>query len=336
MAPRWTLLEEPEERNRAWDAVAESCGYATFFHTRAWAELFGRTFGTWDPDPVVVEFSDGRLVVLPMMRRLDSEHRQSTVPGTYGGPLFGGDPTQEHWDEFDQVPRWFRDILIVDNPYSRFRWEPNGLVRWRFQTHVTTLTGGFDGVWRNFREEIRAHVQEAERSAIDVRVAGGALDAREYFGVYKEAIGRPGDDVEPLYPAALFENLLQMPVCRDAAQLLLAYHEGRVVGGQIVLYWGDTAVAWHTSIRPGDLAPQVGAALFAAAMRKACDDGLRWFDFLASGHADDAGLTEGYGGVPWRYDVYWSPGLSPDSTRLDTGLGAAGRIPELRRRAGSR
>jgi GNAT acetyltransferase-like protein len=335
MALTWSLVEGRAETDRVWDEIARSCGYATFFHTRAWAELFASTLGTWEPDPVAIEFSDGNLAVLPMLRRLDSEHRESTVPGMYGGPLFARAPTEEHWDEFDKVPRWYEDIFLLDNPYSPYRWEPNGLMRWRFRTHVTDLQGGFDQVWKRYRRNARRDIRKAKDAGIEIRLAATMADARAYYEVYEDATLRFGDRLVSFYPLALFENLLAMPGYGEAVQLSLATIGGEVVSGLVMLYWGDVAVAWHASTRPASLASHPYPLLLASNMQSACAAGFRSFDFLLSGSLEGvAHFKEGFGGVSTTYAGYWSPGLTPDSTRPDTGPGAAAaRIRELETQA---
>lgn len=332
MALHWDLVEGDAERERVWDEVVASCGYATFFHTRAWAKLFASTLGTWRPDPVVIEFSDGNVVVLPMMRRLDSEHRQSTVPGMYGGPLFSRPPTQEHWDEFDRVPRWYSDVFIADNPFSPYRWDPNGLVKWGFDTHITDLAGGFDDVWGRFRENIRRNVRKAESSGLELHRAESGADARAYFEVYEAAIDRFADNLESFYPIDHFEGLLRMPEYGGNVELVLAYLEGVAVSGLVTLSWGDVVIGWHWSTRPEDFSSHACPLLLATAMRQSCENGFRWFDFLCSGSLEGvARFKDGFGSVRRPYNLYWSPGMTPNETRPDTGPGAAAqRIERMR------
>jgi hypothetical protein len=69
-------------------------------------------------------------------------------------------------------------------------------------------------------------------------------------------------------------------------------------------------------------------------MSDACSDGLHWFDFLLSGSLSGvARFKEGFGSSPVAYNGYWSPGMTSDRTRPDTGTGAAAGVArELRQR----
>jgi len=73
----WKLLDG--DVAGAWDSVMAAASSATFFQTRAWAELLSRTFPGWRPDPVLIEFSDGNLMVLPMMRHRRTGYRECTL-----------------------------------------------------------------------------------------------------------------------------------------------------------------------------------------------------------------------------------------------------------------
>jgi hypothetical protein len=98
-----------------------------------------------------------------------------------------------------------------------------------------------------------------------------------------------------------------------------------------MLYFGDVAVAWHYSTRPDELTSHACPLLLVTAMRKACADGFRSFDFLPSGPlAGVARFKEGFGSSRTPYSLYWSPGMTPADARPDTGTGAArGRIRAL-------
>jgi hypothetical protein len=331
----WQLVKGGAERRKAWDDVVASCGYATFFHTRAWAELFATTLGTWAPDPVVFEFSDGNVAVLPLMRRLDSEHRESTVPGMYGGPLFSRPPSEDHLDGFE-AHLWYKDIFILDSPFTPYRWDPDGLVKWRFHTHIADLSGGFDEAWSRYRTNVKRNIRKAEAAGVEIHAGTSTADLQAYYEVYEDSLRRFGDDLRSFYPARLFENLRAIPGFGRDVQLSLASVDGRVVSGLVMLRWANTAIAWHYSTRPGDLGSHACPLLLRDAMQRACAEGFRWFDFLVSGSLKGvAHFKEGFGTRRTRYNAYWSPGMTPASSRPDTGTGAAPeKIQQLRRKGG--
>ena len=86
MALTWDLLTS--SANEVWDSVVEASSSATFFQTRAWVDLFSKTFAGWKTDPVVFEFSDGNLMAWPTLRHSLTGYRESMACHVYGGPVF--------------------------------------------------------------------------------------------------------------------------------------------------------------------------------------------------------------------------------------------------------
>src|SRR5262249_1504896 len=95
----WKLLEDGDIAD-IWAGICGDSGAATFFHTRVWADVLAKTFRQWSPKPLGIEFSDGNLMVLPLMRRRSllpvGYYCESMPPGVYGGPLFTKQPTEAH------------------------------------------------------------------------------------------------------------------------------------------------------------------------------------------------------------------------------------------------
>src|ERR1041385_1765452 len=117
-----------------WDSVTLACPSATFFQTRPWAEVLAATFPAWKADPVVIEFSDGNLMVLPILKHTITGYRESMIPHVYGGPIFSRLPNEEHLLAAQQIATWFPDITLLDNPFCPYSREQDGLARWRLET----------------------------------------------------------------------------------------------------------------------------------------------------------------------------------------------------------
>ena len=307
MALSWTLLENEADRHKAWDDVVAACGYATFFHTRAWAELFATTLGTWKPDPVVMEFSDGNVGVLPLLRRVGSEQRQSMAPYVYGGPLSLRPPDEAHMEEMGKAARWFSDIVLYANPFSPHPWHQDGLVRWRIHTHVLDLAAGFDSVAAGFRSLLRRHIRVAESSGVVVELAGGADDVDEYYEAYLDSLVRWGEPPSSSYPASLFHALFGLQEERKGVRLWVGRLDGRVVCGVLVLCRGTHSVVWHAATQSAYLPSHASSLVYRIAIRSACEDGFRWFDFNPSGHLRGVEFfKERFGAQRRPFDMYHS------------------------------
>jgi hypothetical protein len=313
MTISWRQLETAEDVLRAWGDVGEICPHGTFFHTLEWAEVFCSAVREWAPDAVAIEFSDGNLGVLPMLRRADSEHRQSMAPFVYGGPLFLRAPTEEHLDEIGKVARWYDDIVLYDNPFSPYAWRQEGLVRWRIHTHVLELDVGFDAIHAGARRMIR-HYSTSERAGVSVCVARSLDDVDAYYEVYLDALRRWDDPSTACYPRELFHRLFERQEAGRGVRLWIGDLEGRVVSGLVMLYRGPHCVAWHAATHSEHLQAGVSAAVYMVAIRAACEDALRWFDFNPSGHLRSVEFfKESFGARRLRFDMYHSPAFADES-----------------------
>lgn len=307
MTLSWTQLDDPDDARRVWREIGARCGYATFFHTRAWADAFCACVSGWQPEPVVVEFTDGNVAVLPMLRRLDSELRQSMAPYVYGGPLFMRAPEQAHWDEVGKIPLWYSDIVLYDNPFSPDAWELEGLVRWKIHTHVLDLSPGFDRVFAGYRRMIRQHCRGAEKAGVSVAVAKSLEEVDAYYDAYVDSLTRWGDAAIAHYPRSLFHELFGLQEEDRGVRFWLASIDDRIISGVLVLYHGEHAVAWHAATRSEHLSSHASPFVHTSAIRSACADGFRWYDFNPSGHLRGVEFfKESFGAERRRFAMYHS------------------------------
>lgn len=320
MTLSWRQLEAGDDVTQAWQEVVAGSGYATFFHTTDWADVFCASLPQWQPDPVVLEFTDGNLALFPMLRRVDSEHRQSMAPYVYGGPLFLRPPDEAHMDEIGKVPRWYSDIVLYDNPFSPYPWEQEGLIRWRIHTHVVDLSPGYDRVFAGCRRMIRQHCRAAERAGISVSVAQSPGEVDEYYDVYLDSRRRWGDNAISYYPRSLFHDLFRLQAEERGVRLWVAHLDARVVSGVLVLYHGDHSVAWHASTHSDYLSSHASPLVHMSAIRAGCAEGLRWYDFNPSGHLRGVEFfKESFRAERRRFNMYHSPAFTrlPESSPVD-------------------
>jgi CelD/BcsL family acetyltransferase involved in cellulose biosynthesis len=293
-------------RPQQWDDLAASPG-ATFFHSRAWAEVLASTFRGWKPSPVVTEFSDGNVALLPLMSKVGifgvEIYRESMVPGVYGGPVFLKPPTDEHWDGISSVIQSIPNLLMIGNPFlSQPRSLPFTATMW---THVLDLSGGIDSVLRRFRKGHKAAVKAAERSGLEVEIATSPEDISEYFRIYEQTLKRWGRIARGFYPAQLFMNLFSLPGYGENVKLWLAKHNGVVIGGIWVFYHNDHAVYWHGATDTPYLSYHANHLLVTAAIKDSCNKALRWFDFNPSGGLKGVEhFKRGFGAEPRTFFSY--------------------------------
>lgn len=306
MSLSWRLLDSGI--TEAWNTVAAACRHATFFQTKAWADLLCNTFRLWRPAPVVIEFSDGNLMVLPMVRHLYFQYRESMVPHVYGGPMFLHPPEAEHLEAAQLVPTWYSDVTLLDNPFSPYRREQDGLARWRLHTQATDLAPGYDALWKSFREGHRRNFKAAQKRGVTVAPANSLKEVDAFYEVYKGSLLRWGKDATGFYPRRLYHNLFRMPEYGSGVKLLLAHLEGKVIGGIIMLYHGEQAVYWQGSSHSAYMDAHPSPLLLITAIEAACREGFRWFDFMGPNqHLKGVQhFKEGFASGPLPYNAYYS------------------------------
>ena len=269
-----------------WDAAWKRCHHGTFFHSRAWAEAWQEVSeGRLVPDPRLVTFSDNKRAVICMSVRRSLRglirHGFSSVAGTYGGWLSGDDLGPIH-------AQLLSDLLT--KRYARLDWRRNPFDGAAARagvaavdgdaTQALELGGDFDAGFRRWSKGHRAAVRQAQREGVCVAVAETEADWRAYFAIYEKTLERWGDKATSRYGWELFDALRRRG---EFVRLWLARTDAEPIAGALCLYAPKTVSYWHGAaledwrrVRPAHL-------LMYAAIRDACERGLKWFDFNPSG-----------------------------------------------------
>jgi CelD/BcsL family acetyltransferase involved in cellulose biosynthesis len=157
--------------------------------------------------------------------------------------------------------------------------------------HTTTLERDPDALFaRCHHSQVQRNVRRAEQEhKISIRRADSARDlTRCFYSLHVQTRRRQGMPVQPRrFFEALWTHLLQP----GDGYLLLAHADSEPVAGAVFLagtstitykYGASDAAFWR--LRPNHL-------LFWHALRTACEDGYRWFDFGRS-DLSDRGLRD--------------------------------------------
>jgi CelD/BcsL family acetyltransferase involved in cellulose biosynthesis len=293
-----------------WDAIWRGCGYATYFHSRGWAEIWSEySRGRVRPAPLLLEFPDQRRALLPLSRERVFRGLMTRVlsspAGTYGGWI-----SDTSLDDADGrlLTEWLlqRHRLLVwrQNPYA-----PGPVATgagWKHEdTQMLDLSVGFDAVLREWTKGHRSAVSKAKRSGVMTRLAGDARDWLDYYAVYEDSLRRWGGAASSRYDRRLFEILQRRADSDGNIRLWLATHQDRIVAGAICLqgpasmvYWHGAALEQYFDMRPVNL-------LLHDAIRDADERKLAWFDFNPSGgHAGVEHFKAGFGAQAKAAAIY--------------------------------
>lgn len=287
-----------------WDQLWGGCEYATYFHSRGWAEVWSEySRGRVRPAPLLLELPDQRRALLPLSRERVFRGLMTRVlsspAGTYGGWISDTSLDDAHGQ---LLTEWLlqRHRLLVwrQNPYA-----PGPAATgagWKHEdTQVLDLSVGFDAVMQRWNRGHRSGLNKAKRSGVTTRLACSARDWLDYYAVYEDSLRRWGGAASSRYDRRLFEILQHRADSDDNIKLWLATHQDRIVAGAICLqgpvsmvYWHGAALEQYFDMRPVNL-------LLHDAIRDAAERKLAWFDFNPSGgHAGVEHFKAGFGAQP--------------------------------------
>jgi hypothetical protein len=289
-----------------WDAIWRDCGYATYFHSREWAEIWSRyKQGELRPNPLLVRFSDGKRALLPLSCAMwpggSGKSFVSSPDGGYGGWIAVDPIGNEHailMTEF--MTTELGHLFWYINPFddlvaaAGLNVDTHG-----DETHMINLEGGFDAVYRGWKHQCRNSERKARRSGVSVKLAQTEEEWREYYHVYEDSIRRWGDQaLGQGYGWALLQAMFDRQT--DHVKLWLATANDKlVVAGVLVFYAKAHALAWHAAALEAYFALRPYNRLYYEIMRHACGRGCRWFDFGPSGGLDGVRrFKESFGARP--------------------------------------
>jgi hypothetical protein len=303
-----SIVQVRAASDQEWDSTWANCDYATYFHSREWAEIWQvYTRGRIHPDPRLVTFSDATQAILSL-----SVHRPripfprsartyfSSAAGTFGGWITEGDLTT------DQT-QMLLDYMSNLNGHLVWRLNPFDKTLGRFMldniqndvTHVLDLSAGFDALlemWARKNNATSRKARKARKEGVSIRPAFTLEDWRNYYAIYQDSLKRWGESASSRYEWSLFNDIFQ----RRSSQirLWLALHKENIIAGVLCFYARKHAVYWHGAAlhKYFDLRP-VNLLLYEV-VHHACAEGYRWFDFNPSGgHEGVAAFKRSFGAV---------------------------------------
>lgn len=294
-----------------WDSIWAVCPYATFYHSRKWIELWCEyNEGHITPEPIAVEFSDGKKAIIPMARKTAYRGLISTLVsspmGTYGGWIsndaLGGKHVQvlvEYLLSRDSL-RWRINPFDINTPVFLATdtaadvsgaGMPNISMDY---THVVDTTAGFDAVEAAISKSNLRSIRRAFRFGIEVFEARSEKEWAGYFDIYSDALQRWGANATSNYRINFFEKMRK--IGSPDVQLRLAIYKNRPIAGVVFLKSPRHISIWHAATRTDYLHLSPSNILVYFALEEACRTGINWFDFNPSGgHAGVAHSKERFG-----------------------------------------
>lgn len=309
-----------------WEAVVRADASLNILQTPVWCDCICRSEGLEDATRSY-ESSDGRLIILPLVRgcRLPKQLKvQSSWPGPWG---FCGLLAAEGRITSDDVIHIIKDVracngLRTSVPVPRMAdarlWEalvPSDVIRESRTTHVLDLSGGFENVWkRRFAGAVRTATRKAERLGITVESDTTGRLLPVFDTLYRMSVDRWAKARRhPLVIARLLasrrEPFRKFQIVADllgkACEVHIAWLDEKPVAGTIVLTHGLVTTYWRGAMDI-DRAAGTGAneLLHRVAIETACRNGCLQYDMQRSASEGLGRFKSKFGAQPTTFPEY--------------------------------
>ncbi|MEN8154147.1 MAG: GNAT family N-acetyltransferase [Acidobacteriota bacterium] len=275
---------------KEWDEIWNECKYATFFHSREWAELWYQYSNKkLIPDPKILLFNDNVKILLPFtyrthFHRLIKEYVSSPA-GTYGSWISSDRILPEHSELTEKyIKKKIKNISLRINPYNKHISE---LIinqsRYDF-TQAINLTIGFASVRENLKKKYPSSIRkvnQAIKGGVSIRQGVSLEDWENYFDLYSRSLERWGNKVSSSYGWQLFYNMYLSE--SSNIKLWLSEYDSRIIAGGIFFYSRCHVIYWHGATNEKYFKLRPVNLLMQETIRNACENGYHWFDFNPSG-----------------------------------------------------
>ena len=298
--------------------VAESCPWATFFHSPLWHELVTAAEPELSSSPVGFELDDGTRGYLPLLEQPAKakgliRRYESTFQGCYGGIVADGAVGPEHLEELlgEIQGANVQRIKLNGNPLTDWRLELEDFEMETDYTHLLDLTQPWDEILSNMSRGHRSSMNKAQRNGVEVRASNDLEDFERYFEAYQASLERWGEDASSEYPWSFFEAVHEFAnEYPEHIRLWLAEIDGELGSGALVFYWNRHLDYWHGAAHEEYFDDRPNNLLHPRIMEHAKgiedDDGGQQFEIYdfnpSGGHEGVANFKSRFGSEKTEFD----------------------------------
>lgn len=256
-----------------WNGFIEADPTSTPAHLLGWKDVIKDVFGC---EPLYrVARTDGRITgALPafLVKSLLLGRHVISVPFLNAGGICASDEGSRA--ALTAAAQQMVGSVRAKHAEFRCSYPPSGGVAAREHKVriVLDLPETADKLWNSLRSEIRNRTRRAQNAGLEVEFGSQELDG--FYAVFAENMHDLGI---PAHPKRFFESVLS--AFQERAELVVVKAARRVIGGAILFEFRDTIeVPWISCSRSHfELCPN--NILYWEIMRRACEQGVRTFDF---------------------------------------------------------
>ena len=275
-----------------WDEALQGHHQVTAFHSSQWGCLLQEHFPQLKLLPAEI-FRGSDLIgalpcylfrPVPLLTMMHSSHWN--LPG---GPLIwdtkGFDPIEFTWAMtafFAQIARQYHltEVLLHTSPFGANldaeQLEQSGFEPYQERfTHSLDIREGRDAVWAAYNKRVRGAVRKAAKSDVTVSISNSEERMQEFYAMYLSMMRHFGSPPKPY-------GLLRALQLGAIGHLVVAEHEGQLIGGLLFLHFGRSVTLWVEATLPEFLHLRTNNALIDFIVAWACEHDYEWVDFGAS------------------------------------------------------
>ncbi len=278
-----------------WQAVLDETPRYSYFQTPQWSALLDASLPASTACPVLITFSDGGEVVLPLFstpKRFGFRKVESLPWGAYGGLISAKPITPDHYDAALKAVLSFRSP-IVECRINPLDIDTGGLRTHSTQgcsfqkTHMLPLPSSIDDLWSNFQSRNRTAIRRARDEGVTTTSGNDEERIQTLQRLYQRAQEQYWRGVETV-PQSFFEALVALD--DRNLQIWTAEQEGRIIAADLILYGKNEAQYFIGASNREMSTLNAPRALLAAVLEDGCEQGIQYFNF--GGSAGQVGVEQ--------------------------------------------
>lgn len=285
----------------------------------AWCSILSQTFGHEPQYMMATTATDEIVGVLPLieLKSMLFGHAFVSVPYLNGGGIISRDPTAQTALLQKAIELSGKAKYLELRHQNRVAEFSQLQERSHKVTMVLPLMADTDELFKTFPAKLRSQIRRPEKSGARVEVADDERLLEPFYKVFSEHMRDLGT---PVYPKKLFELVMRSSL---RTKTFIVWYEGAAAScGMTIGFGNKVEILWASSLaRYNYFSPNM--ILYWEALKSACVDGYRYFDF---GRCSPEGGTYrfkkqwGCAEVPlyWYYHTNNSdlPDVNPNSSKF--------------------
>jgi FemAB-related protein (PEP-CTERM system-associated) len=311
-----------------WDAYVQAHPDATFFHRAGWKRVIEDAFG--HPTHFLLAERGGDIVGVLPLAEINSRlfgHSLSSLPFcAYGGILADHDAAWRALDEAAQAlaTRLKVGALECRNQIAQHAHWPTKDLYVTFRKAIEPeIEANLNAIPRKQRAMVRKGIKAGLVSEIDA-------DTARFFDAYSASVHRLGT---PVFSRKFFRLLKDE--FGDDCEVLTITLDGKVISSVLSFYFRDEVLPYYGGGVDAARAVAGNDFMYWELMRRACERGLKVFDFGRSKRGTgsfDFKKNWGFGPTPLYYEYFLVkdkevPDINPLNPKYRLFIGAWKKMP---------